>query len=68
MFVISYPLTVRRAVLNEPNPIPGLTNRFSQGWSCSTISTPTPSAWVATAIAPANARKSDALSSPPLDI
>lgn len=26
MFMILYPLIVRRAVLNEPNPIPGLTN------------------------------------------
>ena len=34
MFISSYPLIVRRAVLNEPNPIPGLTNRFigHAGW------------------------------------
>ncbi len=28
MFIASLPLNVRRAVLNEPNPILGLTNRF----------------------------------------
>lgn len=37
MFIISYPLIVRRAVLKEPKLIHDLTNRFSQGWSCSTI-------------------------------
>ena len=26
IFIISYPFKVRRAVLNEPNPIPGFTN------------------------------------------
>ncbi len=28
MFIASYPLKVRLAVLNEANPIPGLTNRL----------------------------------------
>ena len=37
MFIISYPRIVRRAVLKEPNPIPGLTNRLLPRWSCSTI-------------------------------
>ncbi len=37
MFIASYPLNVRRAVLNEPNPIAELTNRFIARWSCSTI-------------------------------
>lgn len=37
MFIISYPLMVRRAVLKDPNPIPGLTNRFIPRWSCSTM-------------------------------
>ncbi len=37
LLMISSPLMVLLAVLNEPNPIPGLTHPFSQGWSCSTI-------------------------------
>jgi len=37
MFMASYPLKVRLAVLNEPNPIPGLTNRLMNRWSCSTM-------------------------------
>jgi len=28
MFIVSYPFNVRRAVLNDPNPIPSLTNLF----------------------------------------
>ncbi len=28
MFIASYPLKVHLAVLNEANPIPGLTNRL----------------------------------------
>lgn len=37
MFIASYPFIVRRAVLKEPNPIPGLTSRFMNRWSCSTM-------------------------------
>lgn len=37
MFMASYPLSVRLAVLNEPNPSPGLTRRFMNLWSCSTV-------------------------------
>jgi len=37
MFIISYPRIVRRAVLKEANPIPGLTNRLIPRWSCSNI-------------------------------
>jgi len=37
MFVISYPVMMRRAVLKDANPIPGLTNRFMARWSCSTM-------------------------------
>ncbi len=37
MYIASYLLNVRRAVLNEPNPIPGLTSRLMNLWSCSTI-------------------------------
>jgi len=37
IFIISYPLIVRRAVLKDLNPIPGLTNRFIERWSCSTM-------------------------------
>jgi hypothetical protein len=29
MFMILYPLIVRHSVLNDPNPIPGLTNHFT---------------------------------------
>ena len=36
MFITSNPLNVRLAVLNEPNPIPGLVNRLMNLWSCST--------------------------------
>ncbi len=32
---ISYPLIVRRAVLNDLNPLPGLTNHLINLWSCS---------------------------------
>ena len=35
MFIASYPLIVGLAVLNEPNPRPGLTRRFMNLWSCS---------------------------------
>jgi len=34
--IISYPFIVRRAVLNDLNPIPGLTSRLINRWSCST--------------------------------
>ncbi len=34
MFIISYPFIVRLAVLNDPNPILSLTNRFMPRWSC----------------------------------
>ncbi len=37
MFIASYPLKVRLAVLNEENPIPGLTNRLIDRWSCSIL-------------------------------
>ena len=37
IFIISYPFSVRLAVLNDPNPIPDLINRFMARWSCSTI-------------------------------
>ncbi len=37
MYIASYLLNVRRAVLNEPNPIPRLTSRLMNLWSCSTI-------------------------------
>jgi hypothetical protein len=36
MFIASNPLKVRRAVLNEPNPNPGLVSRLINLWSCST--------------------------------
>ena len=38
IFIVSYPLKVRLAVLNEPKPIPGSTNRLLNRWSCSTMS------------------------------
>jgi hypothetical protein len=35
--MILYPFVVRRAVLNELNPLPGLTNHFIPQGFCSTI-------------------------------
>ena len=35
IFIASYPLSVRRAVLNEPKPKPGLLRRLMKRWSCS---------------------------------
>lgn len=37
MFIASYPLNVRRTVLNEPNPVPGLTSCLVNRWSGSTM-------------------------------
>ena len=37
MFIASYPLRARRAVLNEPNPRLGLMRRLTNRWSGSTI-------------------------------
>src|SRR6266511_1420142 len=37
MFIVSYPLIVRRAVLKLKKPSPGLTRRFMNRWSCSSI-------------------------------
>ena len=37
MFITSYPWIVRRAVRKLKNPSPGLTRRFRNRWSCSTM-------------------------------
>ncbi len=36
LFIASMPLRVRRAVLNDPKPKPGLVTRLIYRWSCST--------------------------------